>query len=830
MVSASGDRTSAGGNGAVMPLHGLRVVEFTHSLAGAWAGQFMADYGAEVICIEPPGGTPLRAQRGFPMWARGKQSVVADLGDPADRERVAVIVANADVVIESFRPATAGRFALSYEQLSASNPRLVHVSITGWGTEGPYVDVPGYDHLVMAKLGTLHQFAPMGNRPGPIYASMPYPTYGASQAAIHGMLAALVERESSGVGQHVETTLVQGLAMLDVWNWFITLVGMRYPGAFVPGALFSAEGKPNGPFAYLLLVALTADGRWIQFSHSLPHLFKRFMHSLGLGEMFDDPEWAGLPMIEDNAKREAFWRLLQRTARQRTLAQWREVFDAEPDVWGELFRRGPDALEHPQMVHDGRIVTIDDPVYGPIRQPGRVVTLNDVALPPLRPAPRLGEVVIEDEPGEGTTGMVSSAVDNDQAPMGARPLDGVTVIELGVLFAAPFGATLLTDLGARVIKIEAIEGDPVRTMMPFPEVAGVKVLQGKESIAVDLTSEEGLAIVHELVRGADIVLQSFRAGAAERTKVDAATLKAINPNLVYLNAPGYGTGGPCGGRAAFAPVIAAAAGMSWRHLGTSVPEGTHLSEDEVAAASIRMSGSTGPSSVAVDSMAAAACASAMLLGLLGHRRGLGSPVMETSMLGSMAQAMSEDGLLADGLPSFPTVDDGLYGIAATYRLYECRNGWVFLAVPLSSEWRSLVEALGHPVELCAARYDDATVRNSNDPALIGALEAIFRTDDATSWEKRLGAVGIGCVVAEARITEEILMTDPLWRSLAMVVDVVHPTFDEHPRLAPVVRFSRSATAARPGCLNGQHTDAVLAELGFDPDRIADLRTRGIIGG
>ncbi|MGE0308024.1 MAG: CoA transferase, partial [Acidimicrobiia bacterium] len=575
---------------------------------------------------------------------------------------------------------------------------------------------------------------------------------------------------------------------------------------------------------------LTADGRWVQFSHSLPHLFRRFMHSLGLAEMFDDPEWAGLPMIEDNAKREAFWRLLQRTARQRTLAQWREVFEAEPDVWGELFRRGPEALEHPQMLHDGRVVVIDDPMYGPVRQPGRVVTLHEPGLPPLRPAPRLGEVVIEDDPADAATTSASIRIDGTAAPIGRLPLEGVTVIELGVLFAAPFGATLLTDLGARVIKIEPIEGDPIRTMMPFPEVAGVKVLQGKESIAVDLTSEEGLAIVHELVRGADIVLQSFRAGAAERTRVDAATLKAINPNLVYLNAPGYGTGGPCGGRAAFAPVIAAAAGMSWRHLGTSVPEGPHLTEDEVARASIRMSGSTGPSSVAVDSLAALSCASAMLLGLLGQRRGNGAPVLETSMLGSMAQAMSEDGLVADGLPEFPTVDEGLFGIAATYRLYECRTGWVFLAVPLESEWRALLEALGNPSELSVARFDDAAVRNTNDAALTAALDAIFRTDDATAWEKRLGGAGVGCVVAEARVTEEILMADPLWRDLGMVVDVVHPTFDEHPRLAPVVKFSRSATVARPGCVTGQHTDAVLTELGFDADRIADLRARGVIGG
>ena len=134
----------------------------------------------------------------------------------------------------------------------------------------------------------------------------------------------------------------------------------------------------------------------------------------------------------------------------------------------------------------------------------------------------------------------------------------MTVLELGGMFAAPFGATVLADLGARVIKVEPLEGDTIRAIMAFPEAGGGKVLQGKESIALDLRTPEGLAITHEIARRCDVVLQCYRAGVAARIGIAEAALKAVNPALVYLNAPGYGIDGPYGGKPAYAPSIGAA--------------------------------------------------------------------------------------------------------------------------------------------------------------------------------------------------------------------------------------------------------------------------------
>ncbi|MDN2502836.1 CoA transferase, partial [Nocardia nova] len=142
------------------------------------------------------------------------------------------------------------------------------------------------------------------------------------------------------------------------------------------------------------------------------------------------------------------------------------------------------------------------------------------------------------------------------------PLRGVTVLEFGTMFAGPFGATVLGDLGARVIKIEPIAGDNIRNLVAFPEAGGAKVLQGKESVAIDLTTPAGLELVYKLVKRSDIVLQCFRGAAAERARIDEATLKSINPDLVYLNTPGYGVDGPYAARPAYAPSIGAATGLS----------------------------------------------------------------------------------------------------------------------------------------------------------------------------------------------------------------------------------------------------------------------------
>jgi crotonobetainyl-CoA:carnitine CoA-transferase CaiB-like acyl-CoA transferase len=600
------------------PLGGLRVVDLSTTRAGAFVTQFLADAGADVVLVESPAGHPLRSEPAWPALARGKRSVSADIHIDADRDLVAGLVSEADVVISTFGSAEADDLGLGAAELAARNPRLVSVSITGWGPSGPWCDLPDHEGLVMAKTGMFHAKRRITTRPGPSYISVPFASWGAAQAALHGLLAALLEREGSGQGQHVEADLVRGAGLFDTWSWFTELVGIRWPEAYEVVDAYTPDGEPTAPLVYPLLVAPTSDGHWLQFAQVQPRLFAAMIAEFGLTSVLADPRWAGFPVLDRQELRTEMWELMIETVRQRTLAEWIQVFETSPDLNAEIFRSGPGSLDHPQLKHDGRVATVDDPLLGPVRQPSTLVHSDERPLRRLQPAPRLdgdGPAVRATTETGARSGVVAPGHD---APSGDPPLAGITVIELGVMFAAPFGSTLLADLGARVIKVESLEGDGIRHILSFPELGGARVMQGKESIALDLDTPEGRRLVHELAGQADIVLQGFRAGAAARAGVDADTLRAENPALIYVNAPGYGTSGPFGTRPAYAPSIGAAAGLALADAPDAA--GATSTMAEIKAAAIRLSGASAVPSLQADGIAALGVATAMLLGLVGRAR------------------------------------------------------------------------------------------------------------------------------------------------------------------------------------------------------------------
>ena len=146
---------------------GLVVMELASSPAGAVVGQFFADYGAEVVMVERPGGATLRSQVAFPFWARGKRSLVLDLTSEGDRTRAWELASQSDVIIESYAPGIAGKLGVDYETLKVGNPSLVYVAISGFGESGPYAGVKGYEAIVQAKIGAFHQAAGMTPTAGP---------------------------------------------------------------------------------------------------------------------------------------------------------------------------------------------------------------------------------------------------------------------------------------------------------------------------------------------------------------------------------------------------------------------------------------------------------------------------------------------------------------------------------------------------------------------------------------------------------------------------------------------------------------------------------------
>lgn len=227
-------------------LDGLTVLDLSWGISGPMAAMLLADHGASVTKIEPPGGDPFRSLSGYQVWQRGKRSVVVDLKAADERDRFLALAAAADVVIESFEPGVTSRLGIDYDTLAALNPRLVYCSITGYGSEGKHAGRPAIDALVAARTG--HQWeargvlggsiarlagvegmlpgleAPPGcwvgaERDGPLFSGIPWPSLATFYLATLAISAALRARGITGRGQHVATSIMQGVLCSTLGGW-----------------------------------------------------------------------------------------------------------------------------------------------------------------------------------------------------------------------------------------------------------------------------------------------------------------------------------------------------------------------------------------------------------------------------------------------------------------------------------------------------------------------------------------------------------------------------------------------------------------------------------
>lgn len=807
-------------------LEGLRVIEMADGTVAAQVGQLLADFGAQVVMVERPGGAAVRERAAFPFWARGKQSIMLDIKDAADRNVVAGLAAQADIMIESFRPGVLDRLGLGQEALRKANPRLIHASVTGFGRQSPYADIPAYEGTVLAKLGTFHSFGKFSpTLDVPPYVSTPYASFAAAQTTLHAILTALHEREVSGAGQWVETNLAQAFMMLDTWTWIEYVLAQRWPDGVQLAGGYDELGRPRSPMALMLMMAMTADGGWMQFACVGDRLFRAQMKAMGLSWMFEDEEWAGLPALDSSDKMGRLWTHMLEASRGKTRAQWEEIFAQDQNVFAEALRRDAEILDHPQLAHDDNIVTLHNAERGAVRQPGPLVKASRTPAKVTRSAPRLDEH--RDE-------LLALAQQAPTAPVPAAdpqrralPLEGITILDLSTMFAAPFGPGQLTDLGARVFKIEPLAGDNIRHILSMPETGGTRVMQGKESLCVDIHSLEGAAIVRKIAARVDVVMQGYRAGVTARMGLDYESIRAINPDVIYVNAPGYGIDGPYGRKPAYAPSIACAAGITLANVGDSVPQRADLSLTELQDSARRLAAASAHTVAQADGLASLAVASAILLGIVARDRGAGGQELFTSMLNTNVHVMAPRAVTWSGAPKEPAVDAALRGLNALYRIYPAADGHVFLAAPTDAAWRRLAAAVGGGLA-DRPEFATATARQANDAALGAALETAFAAKPARQWEEMLLARDISCVVVERGALEDIVLGTPLGEQSGYVCQVTDPTWDEVPRQAPNIRFSRSLTQALPSVLAGQHSDRILAELGYDEGAIGALRAAGTI--
>ena len=796
-------------------LDGVRVLDLSSGPVGGVATMILGDFGAEVLKLERPGGDPLRSLTAAPMWLRGKRSVEADLTTADGRARLLELSAQADVLVTTFRPSTVERLGTDYGTLAAANPRLIYCSITGFGPRGPYAEYPAYEGLVAAKSGRMRGFSGQRMREGPGFAAVPVGGHGASQGAVHGIVAALIERDRCGRGQIVETSLLQGMLPFDLVQLLLTQLHERRPDVY-PEVLNFGGGMPTLNYHPVM----TADGRWIQLGNLLEHLFYAFMDAADLTELFVEEQWQGGPAEwTPEALEEMRDRILERM-QERPAEEWMEIFRASGNVAAEIFTPTHDAVANPEMHANGDVVTIDDPQLGAMQQLGPIAHLRETPAQIERAAPAVGEAN-----GFSWPARNGAASANGTKPSG-RPLEGFTILEFATIIATPIGVSMLADLGARVIKVEPIGGDPFRGMGagPLTGLLASKTNAAKESICIDLKSESGRAIVAELIAGANAVVHNYRPGVPDRIGIGWETASAIRPDIVWVSANGYGPDAPGANRPSAHPIPGAAVGGALYQAGSAMPPAACEGLGEIREASRQLMRANEPNP---DPNTGVLVASATLLGLYAQQRyGVGQQIF-VNMLTANAYANADDFIRYEGKQPRRQVDGELYGISALYRLYPTEQGWVFLAAPTDAEWARFC-AHAHPELADDPRFGSVTARDEHDAELVDVLTDVFATRPAAEWEALLAPQRIGCVVADAATAGQFFAHDPQMQENDFAPLVHHRRMGEIRRWGPLTRMAGRRGDYGPGVLAGAETDAILREIGRSDEEIAELRSNRVV--
>jgi crotonobetainyl-CoA:carnitine CoA-transferase CaiB-like acyl-CoA transferase len=796
----------------------LRVIELGGGVTAPMVGKLLADLGAMVVKVEPPGGDPAR-QRGpfhgqqsdaeasgtFLYLNSNKRSVVLDLQQSAGRNHLEALVHRADLLVHNYAPQEMVPQGIDYERYRQINPRLVMLSITPFGLTGPHRDYAACD-LTLYHAGGLGWLCPGKGTPLTLPPIKPFGEHAYTQAALHGAVAALAAcygAAASGVGEHLD------LSVQEVGTFFLGRTFATYTYAGV------AQSR-NSPTPYEPQSLYPCKDGYIYLICAEQNQWERLVEVMG------KPPWA---------YEERFATRDQRGAHGDALKDFISAWTSQHGV-AELFhacqqaRVGaapvltPAQLEHDEHLQERQFfVRQSHPQAGEVMLPGAPYGLHKPWWQLRTPAPRLGEAsdelptLFNDPPP--SPGITRSG---QTVPL---PLAGVRILDLSWVWAGPHCTMMLAFLGAEVIKVESSARlDITRRTNPFPPELPRNVNrsgyfaclnQAKKSMGINLSQPAGRELVKQLAAHCDVMVSNFGTGVLERLGLGSTDMQGVNPNLIIATISAFGQTGPLRHYMGYGPLISPLAGLAAvTGYDDGVPQDVGMPYGD-------------PNGGVYTAFAIAASLWAR------QRHGGGGQVIDLSMWEAML-CTSFEAWMNHAMGNPPYTPMGNHDPQwAPHNLYRCQgdDAWVAIAATNESEWQALCRAIGQPALAADPRFGEVSARKANEAALDDILGTWCATRERWAITRALASAG---VPAFPSMSMRDLLADPHLNARNCFTHWPHPEVGERALMGPPWRLTnRPNGTGSHAPLLGQHTDAVLAELlGLDAEQRARLRAAGVV--
>ena len=817
-----------------MPLQGVRVVEVAEGVAGPFCGRMMAAFGADVIKVEPapngdrtralgprlPGVKESEASTLFLYLNMGKRSVALDmqLGEGVSAFRR--LVESADVLIEDWSAET--RAVMGIDAMLADNPGLIDLSLTPFGTDGPYSGWRTTPLVSLALGGFLYLSGDEDREP------LMIPGFQSEYlAGLHGYAGAMIalwKRTATGVGGRVEVSEIESLAALHQF----TTVMHTYSG--LVRSRHGARWENKGAYGRYPITVLPCRDGYVAFAVSTEGQWEMLFPMVGRAELLDEPRFE--TFVDRRKHADEIDAILIDWMKDKTRA---EVFEYAAGTWSEpaspLLDIG-EVLEDRQLAHRGLFTEVDHPDAGRLTYP-TVPFKMSVSQPRFERAPRLGEHGLEEvverseeystkspSPPYQARGRLQSSPSRERGLLG-----DVRVLDLTRVWAGPLATRVLGDFGAEVIKIS----DP---RVPLDRTSGTnnKLNRNKVNLALRLDHEEGRAMFLDLVASADVVVENFRPRVMRNFGLTYERLREARPDIVMCSMPGFGTTGEYADYPAFGPSVEAMTGLSsmmgYPSSDPRIKYGGFGSLPHSAT-----SGEPRTSSLAFPDLVAGLNSVAAIMTALHYRRRTGEgqfidlaltegPICQ---IGEHIAAYSRTGVQ-------PPMIGNSHPAHAPYGVYPAAgdDNWVAICVQSDAEWRALCGLMGRLELARDGRFGEESARRGNRDEVDAIVSEWSRSLDGEWVASEAQSVGIaaGRVAKNWQMLEDVHLN-----ARGFFMELVEPDVGrkKYPGQAIITEGLRKSDW-KPSARLGEHSERIARDvLGMSRRRIEKLESDGTIG-